>query len=60
MLTMNNLWNVPTIPFGLMNGARGVVVALLYAPPGAARIDGQELAGTGFPFFGSGDVPSRH
>ena len=49
MLTHNHLWGVPTVPFGLMNGARGVVVAILYAPPCAQRTDGHQLAGTRFP-----------
>ena len=51
MLSLNKLWDVPTVPFGLMNGARGVVVAILYAAPGPAstRTNGCELAGTGFP-----------
>ena len=49
MLTQNKLWDVPTVHFGVMNGARGVVVAILYAPPGAARTDGNEHAGAGFP-----------
>ena len=57
MLTQNSLWNVPTVPFGLMNGARGVVVAIVYAPPGAARTDGHQLAGTGFPFSVPGTFP---
>ena len=57
MLTQNILWNVPTVPFGLMNGARGLVVAILYAPPGAARIDELELAGTGFPSSVPGTFP---
>jgi len=33
-----------------MNGARGVVVAILYAAPNIPRADGHELAGTGYPF----------
>ena len=37
MLTQNRLWNVPTVPSGLMNGARGVVVASIYAAPGEGR-----------------------
>ena len=57
MLTQNRLWNVPTVPFGLMNGARGVVVAILYAAPGSARADGNELAGTGFPTTTPGSFP---
>ena len=32
-----------------MNGARGIVVAILFAPPGAQRRDGLDLAGVGFP-----------
>ena len=57
MLTQNRLWDVPTVPFGLMNGARGVVVAILYVPPGAARTDGNELAGSGFPVSYAGNFP---
>ena len=34
MLTLNRIWDVPTVPLGLMNGARGVVVAIAYAPAG--------------------------
>ena len=49
MLTQNRLWGVGTVPLGLMNGARGIVVAILYAPPGAQRVDGSALAGAGFP-----------
>jgi hypothetical protein len=32
-----------------MNGARGVVVAILFAPPGGQRRDGLDLADVGFP-----------
>ena len=48
-LCLNHIWDVPTVPLGLMNGARGIVVAISYAPPGSARADGLEMAGTGFP-----------
>ena len=57
MLTQNRLWDVPTVPLGLMNGARGIVVAILYAAPGSARADGNELAGTGFPTTTLGSFP---
>ena len=52
MLTVNKLWDVSTVPFGLMNGARGVIVAILYAAPGSAsaRTDSCDLAGSGYPF----------
>ena len=33
MLTQNRVWGVGAVPFGLMNGARGVVLAILYAAP---------------------------
>jgi len=32
MLTQNRIWGVSTVPRGLMNGARGIVLAILYAP----------------------------
>ena len=34
MLTQNHIWNVPVVQMGLMNGARGQVVAIVYAAPG--------------------------
>ena len=46
-LCLNQVWDTPTVPLGLMNGARGIVVAILYAAPGNARTDGMEMAGTG-------------
>jgi hypothetical protein len=49
MLTVNFLWNVDTVPLGLMNGARGTVIAVLYKPAGAERTDGSTVATTGFP-----------
>ena len=49
-LILNSLWGVSTVSLGLMNGARGVVVAILYAAANSRRTDGNELAGTGFPF----------
>ena len=49
MLCMNHIWNVSTVPLGLMNGARGVIVAISYAPLGKGRLDEQARAGTGFP-----------
>ena len=36
------------VPLGLMNGARGVVVAILYCEDGEGRADGQP-ASSGYP-----------
>ena len=47
-LCLNQIWDVPTVQLGLMNGARGTIVAILYAAPGDARADGVEIAGTGY------------
>ena len=47
-LCMNKIWDVPTVQLGLMNGARGTIVAILYAAPGNARADGVQMAGTGY------------
>ena len=49
ILTTNRLWSADTVPLGLMNGARGIVVAILFAPPGGQRRDGLDLADVGFP-----------
>ena len=49
ILITNRLWGTDTVPLGLMNGARGIVVAIMFAPPGAQRRDGLDLAGVGFP-----------
>jgi hypothetical protein len=49
ILITNTIWNVNTVPLGLMNGARGVIVAILYSAPSAQRVDGIEMAGTGYP-----------
>ena len=65
MLTMNRIWGVPTVPLGLMNGARGVVVAIVYGTgaPGTAgdgragRADGSAIAGTGVPGAKRGSLP---
>ncbi len=65
MLTMNRIWGVPTVPLGLMNGARGVVVAIVYgtgAPSTAGdgragRADGSAIAGTGVPGAKRGSLP---
>ena len=46
-LCLNHVWDTATVSLGLMNGARGIVVAILYAAPGNARTDGMETAGTG-------------
>ena len=48
MLTTNNLWKEFVVPLGLMNGARGRIVAVLYKPEGQARTDGLQ-APTGYP-----------
>ncbi len=57
MLTQNHIWGVPTVSLGLMNGARGVVVAIVYAPLGAERTDGSTIAGTGYPSSTPGSYP---
>ena len=49
MLTQNRLWGSNVVPFGLMNGARGTVVAMLFKELGSQRTDEQMQAGTGFP-----------
>ena len=49
MLCLNRIWDVSTVPLGLMNGARGIIVAISYAPVGQEGLDAQPLAGTGFP-----------
>lgn len=49
MLCLNRIWNVSTVPLGLMNGARGIIVAISYAPLAQQRSDAQPLAETGFP-----------
>ena len=35
MITQNRIWVAPTVPLGLMNGARGVIVAILCDAPSA-------------------------
>ena len=57
ILITNRLWSTDTVPLGLMNGARGVVVAILFAPPGTERRDGLELAGVGFPHSDGVSLP---
>ena len=49
MLIANRIWDVSLVPLGLMNGARGIVVAIVYVPQGQNRKDGISLAGVGFP-----------
>ncbi len=56
MLTTNNLWQEFVVPLGLMNGARGRVVAVLYKPDGVARTD-QLQAPTGYPDAAAGTMP---
>jgi hypothetical protein len=48
MYTQNKLWDVHAVPLGIMNGARGTIVAILYAPPNADRANDVE-APVGFP-----------
>ena len=59
-LVLNSLWGVGTVPLGLMNGARGVVVAILYVAPNGCQADGNELAGTGYPFCGIAPGSASH
>lgn len=49
MLTTNQLWDEFVVPLGLMNGARGRVVAVLYKSSEEKRSDGHQ-APTGFPW----------
>ena len=57
LLTQNRIWGVPTVALGLMNGARGVAVAILYAPDAGARADGHAAAGVGHPSATPGVLP---
>ena len=57
MLTQNRLRGVGAAPLGLMNGARGVAVAIVQAAPGAQRVDGSALEGSGFPSARPGNYP---
>jgi hypothetical protein len=49
ILITNRIWDTDTVPLGLMNGARGVVVGIMFAPEQTQRVDGNAIAGTGFP-----------
>ena len=49
MLLQNMIWDTPVVQLGLMNGARGVVVAILYVEKGEKRTDRNQLAGVGIP-----------
>ena len=49
ILISNKIWGVNTVPLGLMNGARGTVVAMIYASSGHMRVDGNVSATTGWP-----------
>ena len=55
MCTQNYLWDVHVVSLGIMNGARGTVVAILYAPPNANRVNGVPAL-VGFP-SGSRNAP---
>ena len=57
MLTQNMIWNTPVVQLGLMNGARGTIVAILYAKEGELRTDGNAMAGVGMPTPGSRPLP---
>ena len=59
ILTTNRLWSVDTVPLGLMNGARGIIVAILFAEPGSIRRDELDLAGVGFPQSDGACLPRR-
>jgi hypothetical protein len=48
MLTQNVLWDTSVVPLGLMNGARGIVVAIMFRKAGEFRSDGLS-APTGIP-----------
>ena len=48
MLTQNIIWQVNVVPLGLMNGARGFVVGVVYKQEGQARSDGSAVP-AGFP-----------
>ena len=49
ILTTNKIWDVSTVPLGLMNGARGTIVAIKYCAPNGNRVDGITAAGVGYP-----------
>ena len=57
ILCLNSLWGVSTVPLGLMNGARGIIVAISYADPAGGRVDESHLAGTGLPRSSDSRLP---
>ena len=57
MLKQNMIWNTPVVQLGLMNGARGTIVAILHAKEGELRTDGNAMAGVGMPTPGSRPLP---
>ena len=57
ILCLNFLWGVSTVPLGLMNGARGIIVAIAYAELAGSRVDESPLAGTGFPQSSNDRLP---
>ena len=59
-LHLNQIWGVTTVQLGLMNGARGIVVAILYCAPNSQRADGHHLAGTGYPSGGRSQSLTDH
>ena len=57
MLTANRIWESNVVPLQLMNGARGIVVAILFDEEGTARLDGQHKGGTGVPMNKGNGLP---
>ena len=57
MLTQNHIWNTSVVQLGLMNGARGVVVAIVYSKEGEERTDRNAMAGVGIPAPGRRPLP---
>jgi hypothetical protein len=49
MLCLNHIRGASTVSLGLMNGVRGVIVAIVYASAVETRIDGISQAGVGYP-----------
>ena len=57
ILCLNFLRGVSTVPLGLINGARVIIVAIAHAELAGIRVDESPLAGAGFPQSSNNPLP---